>query len=139
MISKKTIYGLEAVILLAKHYEVGPVLITDLAREGRIPKKFLEAILLELRKGGILNSKKGKGGGYVLAKEPQDIKVGDIIRVLEGSFSEIYFDDETKENNEIKMIMKEVRDAMSNILNKTSLADVIERASSGQNVLNYVI
>ena len=66
MISKKTIYGFQAAILLAKRYDSGPVLITDLAREGHIPKKFLEAILLELRKAGILNSKKGKGGGYVL-------------------------------------------------------------------------
>ena len=139
MISKKSIYGLEAVILLAKHYDSGPVLITDLAREGHIPKKFLEAILLELRKNGILNSKKGKGGGYVLGKDPQDISIGDIIRTLEGPLSEVIFDDETKETNEIKMIMKEVRDAMSNILDRTSLADVIERACSGQNVLNYVI
>jgi len=139
MISKKTTYGLQAVIILAKRYDSGPVLITDLAREGRIPKKFLEAILLELRKEGILNSKKGKGGGYVLAKAPQDISVGDIIRNLEGPLSEIIFDDESKEINEIKMIIKEVRDAMSNILDNTSLADVIERASSGQNVLNYVI
>jgi len=139
MISKKTIYGLQAVILLAKRYDSGPVLITDLAKEGHIPKKFLEAILLELRKNGILNSKKGKGGGYVLGKNPQNISVGDIIRTLDGPLSEVSIDGETKENNEIKMILKEVQDAMSNILNKTSLADVIERACSGQNVLNYVI
>ncbi len=139
MISKKTIYGLQAAILLAKRYDSGPVLITDLAKEGHIPKKFLEAILLELRKNGILNSKKGKGGGYVLGKNPQNISVGDIIRTLEGPLSEVSFDGETNENNEIKMILKEVRDAMSNILDKTSLADVIERACSGQNVLNYVI
>jgi Rrf2 family protein len=139
MISKKTIYGLQAAILLAKRYDSGPVLITDLAREGRIPKKFLEAILLELKKNGILNSKKGKGGGYVLGKEPQNISIGDIIRILDGSFSEIFFEGETKETNEIKIIMKELRDAMSNILDKTSLADVIERACKGQNVLNYMI
>ena len=139
MISKKTIYGLQAAIILAKRYDSGSVLITDLAREGHIPKKFLEAILLELKKEGILNSKKGKGGGYVLGKAPQDISVGDIIRTLEGPLSEVMFDDETKETNEIKMIMKEVRDAMSKILNRTSLADVIERACIGQNVLNYVI
>ena len=139
MISKKTIYGLQAAILLAKRYDSGPVLITHLAKEGHIPKKFLEAILLELKKNGILNSRKGKGGGYVLGKDPQDISIGDIIRTLDGSFSEIFFEEESKEINEIKMIMKEVRDAMSNILDKTSLADVIERASSGQNVLNYVI
>jgi Rrf2 family protein len=139
MISKKTIYGLQAVILLAKRQETGPVLITDLASEGRIPKKFLEAILLELRKEGILNSKKGKGGGYILAKAPRDISVGEIISTLEGPLSEVTFDAETKENNEIGMILKEVRNAMSNILDKTSLADVVERASLGQSVLNYVI
>lgn len=139
MISKKTTYGLKAVLLLAKHYESGPVLIIDLARQEHIPKKFLEAILLELRKKGILNSKKGKGGGYILGKPPQDISIGDIIRVLDGPLGEVSFDDENKENNEINMIMKEVRDAMSNILDKTSLADVIERACNGQNVLNYVI
>jgi len=139
MISKKTIYGLQASILLAKRYDTGPILITDLAREGRIPKKFLEAILLELRKKGILSSKKGKGGGYVLGKAPRDISIGDIIKTLEGPLSEVIFDGETKENNEIKMILKEVRDAMSNILDRTSLADVIDRALSGQNVLNYVI
>lgn len=139
MVSKKTQYGLEAMILLAKRQKAAPVLITDLAREGRIPKKFLEAILLELKKNGILNSKKGKGGGYVLGKDPQDISIGDIIRSLEGPLSDISFNGETKENNEIKMILKEVRDAMSSILNKTSLADVVERAYSGQNVLNYMI
>jgi Rrf2 family protein len=139
VISKKTIYGLQAVILLAKCYDSGPVLITHLAKEGHIPKKFLEAILLELKKNGILNSRKGKGGGYVLGKEPRNISVGDIIRTLDGSFSEIFFEGETKETNEIKMIIKDLRDAMSNILDKTSLADVIERASSGQNILNYMI
>jgi len=139
MISRKTIYGLQAAILLTKRIETGPALITDLAKEGRIPKKFLEAILLELRKEGILKSKKGKGGGYVLGKDPQDISVGDIIRTLDGTFSEVLFDINNKENNEIEIILKEVRDAMSNILDKTSLADVIERAGNGQNVLNYVI
>ena len=139
MISKKTKYGLQAVIILAKRFNTNPVLITDLANEGHFPKKFLEAILLELRKSGILNSKKGKGGGYVLAKDPKDISIGDIIRTLDGSFSEIFFDEDNKENNEITIILKEVRDAMSNILNKTTLANVIERASNGQNLLNYVI
>jgi len=139
MVSRKTLYGLQATILLAKHYDAGSVLITDLAREGHIPKKFLETILLELKKEGILSSKKGKGGGYVLAKDPQNISVGDIIRTLDGPLSVLSFQDDNKEINEIKIVLKEVRDAMSNILNKTSLADVIERACSGQNLLNYMI
>ena len=73
MVSRKTLYGLQAAILLAKRHDAGSVLITDLAREGHIPKKFLETILLELKKEGILSSKKGKGGVYVLAKDPQNI------------------------------------------------------------------
>ena len=139
MVSRKTLYGLQAAILLAKRHDAGSVLITDLAREGHIPKKFLETILLELKKEGILSSKKGKGGGYVLAKDPQNISVGDIIRTLDGPLSLLSFQDDNKEINEINIVLKEVRDAMSNILNKTSLADVIERACSGQNLLNYMI
>src|ERR1700685_2706565 len=99
MISKKTIYGLQGAIILAKRHDTGSVLITDLAREGHIPKKFLEAILLELKKAGILNSKKGKGGGYALAQDPQDISLGDIIRTLEGPVSDAEFNGESKENN----------------------------------------
>jgi len=139
MISKKTLYGLEAVILLAKRQNDTPALITDLAKEGHIPKKFLEGILLELRKAGILHSKKGKGGGYALAKNAQDISVGDVIRILEGSFSDIDVEESNQELSEIKLIIKEVRNAMSNILDKTTIADVIERACCGQNILNYVI
>ena len=137
MLSNKTKYAIKALVALARNKE--PMTILQIAEKEIIPKKFLEAILLELRKAGILNSKKGKGGGYVLARAPQDISVGDIIRTLDGSFSEIFFESDNKEINEIKIIMKEVRDAMSNILDKTSLGEVIERACNGQNVLNYVI
>lgn len=66
MISKKTKYGLKALLYLARQYEQGPVLIADLARDERIPKKFLEAILLSLKNNGMLHSKKGKGGGLLL-------------------------------------------------------------------------
>ncbi len=139
MISKKTTYGLKAVIYLAKKSDSNPVLITDLAREEGIPKKFLEAILLELRKEGILESKKGKGGGYFLGRLPDEITIGQVIKVLDGPLGESSFSNKTDEDNEIKAIMKEVRDAMSNILDRTTLADVIERTRSGKNVLNYMI
>ena len=112
-LSKQTEYGIRAVIQLCKLDQQTYIQSRDLAAQERLPAKFLEAILLELRKGGLLNSKKGKGGGYVLAKDPHDISVGDIIRTLEGSFSELNIQEETKEINEIRMVMKEVRDAMS--------------------------
>jgi Rrf2 family protein len=139
MISKKAVYGLKAILHLAKRHQAGPVLITDLAKEEGLPQKFLEAILLELRKSGLLESKKGKGGGYSLSKAPSEISLGEVIRTLDGPFAEISLGAQNGEENEVGLIMKEVKDAVSNILDRTSLSDVIERAQNGQNVLNYMI
>ena len=69
---------------LSHEYEKGPVLIADIARKKRIPLKFLENILLELKKAGILESKKGKGGGYFLAKDPHKILLADVLRFVDG-------------------------------------------------------
>ncbi len=151
MISKRTKYGLHALIHLARHYNKGPVLISDLAIEERIPKKFLEAILLDLKKQGFLESKKGKGGGYSLYKHPRDIKMGQIIRILDGTIAPVacvsqhaYSKcEECREENYcgIRIVMKEVRDAMANILDKTSLEDVIQKADSqnSEMTLHYQI
>src|SRR3990167_5473038 len=86
MISQKTRYALKALMLLASDEKKGrgPVLISELAKRGRIPQKFLEAILLELKNQGILQSKKGKGGGYFLGKPAGEIMFGNIIRLMEG-------------------------------------------------------
>src|SRR3989338_475506 len=85
MISNKTKYALKALVALAEDYvDNQPTLISDLARKEHVPKKFLELILLELKNRGILQSKKGKGGGYFLAKTPDDIKLGTVMRILEG-------------------------------------------------------
>src|SRR5690242_5074970 len=87
MFSNKSRYALKAGIALAREFGQGPVLISEIARRERIPRKFLEAILLELRHGGILQSRKGKGGGYFLAREPLCITVGEILHVVEGSLA----------------------------------------------------
>ena len=84
MISKKTKYALKALIYLGREYDRGPILIADLARVEKIPKKFLELILLALKNNGILQSRKGKGGGYSLAKDPGSIVMGKVIRIMEG-------------------------------------------------------
>ncbi|MCB9771600.1 MAG: Rrf2 family transcriptional regulator [Candidatus Omnitrophica bacterium] len=146
MISKKTKYGLHALIYLANHYDGGSVLISDLAREERIPKKFLEAILLDLKKQGLLESKKGKGGGYSLSKHPSDIKVGQIVRILDGTLAPVACVsqtayrkcDECRDENccGIRIVMKEVRDAIANILDKTSLEDVIQKTESKNLAMN---
>ena len=84
MLTRKSKYGLKAMLELAEEADRGPVLISELAERQKLPKKFLEAILLELKRHGLLHSKKGKGGGYFLGRKPTDITVGQVIRVLDG-------------------------------------------------------
>src|ERR1700724_4117110 len=84
MLAQKSKYALRALLVLAKEYGQGPVLISDIAHREAIPHKFLELILLELRNHGILGSKKGKGGGYFLTRAPQLVHLGEVLRVLEG-------------------------------------------------------
>src|SRR5690348_5195058 len=83
-ISKRTQYGLKAVLNLGRRYGRGPVLIATLAQEENIPIKFLEGILLNLKSRGLLHSKTGKGGGYQLSKPPSEITMGSLIRTMEG-------------------------------------------------------
>ncbi|GFO53981.1 Rrf2 family transcriptional regulator [Geomonas sp. Red276] len=153
MISKKTKYGLKALIYLARQYDRGPILIADLARDENIPKKFLEAILLALKNSGILQSKKGKGGGYYLGKHPKEVTFGQAIRVMEGPLAPVPCVSETSYakcrecGNEstcgIRLVMKDVRDAMAKILDNTTLADALERIDRAeeaqQGVLNFCI
>jgi len=153
MISKKTKYALKAVIYLAREYEKGPVLIADLAREENIPKKFLELILLSLRNNGILSSKKGKGGGYYLAKSPRTVSMGQIVRIMEGTLAPVpcvsvsaYEKCEECEEEStcgIKIVMKDVRDAIAGILDSATLAEVLEKIDmarqQGREMLNFVI
>ncbi len=151
MISNKTKYGLHALFSLSQKYNKGPVLIADLAQEERIPKKFLELILLDLKNHGILESKKGKGGGYQLARHPSEIKLGQVIRILDGPLAPVSCVSQTaykkcKECKDehhcgIRLVMKDVREAMANILDKTSLADVILKVKNFSSDLtaNYQI
>ena len=151
MLSRKTKYGLQALIHLTRKYDHGAILISDLAKSEGIPKKFLEAILLELKNKGILQSKKGKGGGYFLSKSPKEISMGQVIRILEGPLAPVSCVSQTayvrcaeckdEATCGIQIVMKEVRDAMANILDQTSLEDVIKRADhiAHKGVLTYHI
>ena len=121
MLSKKSKYALKAMLVLAKEYGQGPVLISDMAQREGIPRKFLELILLELKNQGLLQSKKGKGGGYFLGREPHLISVGHIIRVLDGPIAPLPCVSKTaymrcrecrdERSCGIRIVMKEVRDA----------------------------
>lgn len=140
MISKKTKYGLKALIYLARYNEKGPVLISHLAKEEGIPKKFLELILLDLKNQGLLHSKRGKGGGYYLHKRPDQIFIGEVVRLFDGPLAPVscvsqyaYRRCEECHNEQqcaIRMIMKEVRDAMSKILDQTTLSDLLDKADT---------
>lgn len=153
MLSRKAEYALRASLLLANSYGQGPVLISELAQKGKIPKKFLEMILLELRNQGFLQSKKGKGGGYSLCRSPEAITVGELVRVIDGPLAPIPcvsetayqkckdFDDESICG--IRIVMKRVRDSIAEILDSTSLADVLtlieEAVEMGQESPTYHI
>ena len=153
MISKKTKYALKALLYLGRKYNQGPVLISDLARDERIPKKFLELILLTLKNNGVLQSRKGKGGGYFLGKLPREISVGNVIRILDGPLAPVPCVSETayakcqecvdERTCGIRPVMKDVRDAIADILDNTSLADMLERAEKAEQqergILQYFI
>jgi Rrf2 family protein len=134
----KAKYGLRALTALAKQYGQGPVLIGDLARQERIPQKFLELILLDLKKKGILQSKKGKGGGYLLNRPPSATSVGEVVRALDGPLALLPCVSQTAYRRcdecpdettcGIRSVMKEVRDSTAHILDGTSLADIVERS-----------
>jgi Rrf2 family protein len=138
-LSRKARYALRALYALANDQSNGPVLIADLAEREHIPHKFLELILLELRNAGILRSKKGKGGGYALARSPREVTLGQIIRVVDGPLAPIPCVSErayvrceecvSEESCGTRMVMKEVRDAIAKILDGTTLADVCERVA----------
>ncbi len=153
MISQKTKYALKALLLLAgdEKQKKGPVLISDLAKRGNMPLKFLEAILLELKNNGILQSKKGKGGGYSLGKSADSIMLGDVIRRLEGPLALLPCVSQTaykkcaechdEETCGLRILFKEVRDATTQILDNTSVAKVlsVEEKSSNNKSLVYFI
>lgn len=148
-ISKKTKYALRALFELAGRYQQGPVLIAELSRHQQIPKKFLELILLELRNTGILGSKKGKGGGYFLARAPGSIRIGEVIRALDGPMAPVpcvsqtaYRTCEECENEAtcgIRALMQDVRDATAKILDQESLEDLLKREEQLEQKRNKVL
>jgi Rrf2 family protein len=137
MLSKKCKYAIHALVYLAERYQKGPVHIQEIADSQRIPKKFLEAILLELRNAKILLSKKGKGGGYYLYKKPEDVNLIDIIRLMDGAIAMLpcvslnYYERCDECTNEITCGIRkafiEVRDETLKVLSASTLAKILEQ------------
>ena len=133
MLSNKAQYAFRALTYLVDHYEEGPVLISDIAKKKKIPLKFLENILLELKKAGILESKKGKGGGYYIKDHPSKTSVAAVVRIVNGPISllpcvSLYFYQRCKNCDEkncgLHDVMEKVRDATLNILEHRTLKDL---------------
>lgn len=137
MLSKKCKYAIHALVYLAERFQQGPVHIQDIAEQQHIPKKFLEAILLEMRNAKILHSKKGKGGGYYLYKKPEDVNLVEIIRLIDGPISLLpcvslnYYEPCEECRNEkvcgIRDAFTGVRDETLRILSKSTLAQIVKR------------
>lgn len=153
-LSKKTQYTLRAMYALARHYGGGPVLIAKMAREESIPQDFLENILLFLKKEGLVASKKGKGGGYALAKPPDQVTIGNVIRLIEGPLAPLPCASETAyrkcdecEDDRYcgtRLVMRQVRDAIAGILDNITLAEVCRQVddararSQYENLMFYI-
>ena len=133
MLSKKTQYALQALSYLVEKHSNDPILIAEIANQKNIPIKFLENILLELRKAGFLESKKGKHGGYFFAQAPEKIKLSSIFRIIEGPIAllpcvSLNFYEKCADCNEkkcgINKVMAAVRDNTLAILDNKTVADL---------------
>jgi len=135
MLTQKTRYSIFAMQRLAKEFGKGTLMINEIAESEKIPKRFLESILLELKNNGYLGSKLGKKGGYYLLKKPESVNLLEIIRLFEGSIallpctSEKYYQPceqcKDEKNCNVRLTFKDIRDYTFNKLANTSLAQLI--------------
>ncbi len=150
MLSQKAKYALRALLMLAESPPDSLILIADIAERENIPRKFLEAILVELRKNGILYAKRGKSGGYRLARPAEDISFGEVIRLIDGHLAPIPCaskfafrpceDCGDPDACSTRWLMVQVRDATAAVLDNRSLADALRhRHAVGGLPLNYDI
>lgn len=136
-LSKRGEYGIRALITLASKEDLGEVVqIREIAQREQIPVKFLEQILLTLKNAGLVQSRMGSGGGYYLAKPAEQITLGQIIRILDGPLAPIRCVSQMayekcacpdEETCGLRLVMLDVRNAISNVLDQTTLADVTQR------------
>ena len=143
-LSKRTEYGLRAVVQLARLWPRNFVQSRDLSQQEGLPNKFLESILLALRRGGFLESKVGSGGGYRLSRAPKDISVGDLIRRLEGRLTAkegATSGDPTPGRVAVRLINEKLTDATDQVLDTMSVEELLEhvnRATSTNQEMYYI-
>ncbi len=144
-LSKRTEYGLRAIVQLAQVWPRSFVQSRDLSQQEDLPNKFLESILLALRRGGFLESKVGSGGGYRLARAPAEINVGEIIRRLEGRLTQNespIVQESSPGKVAVHILNFELTRATDDVLNSMTLADLLEQVakagSPGQQAMYYI-
>jgi Rrf2 family protein len=135
MLSQKAKYAMRALLYLARAEAQQPVFISEIAEQQAVPKKFLELILLDLKRHGLVHSLRGKKGGYLLAKPPEMIFFGQVIRIIDGPLAQLPCasrtayrrcdDCQDEKTCEIRRVLLQVRDSTARILDNTSLADVM--------------
>lgn len=138
-VSTRGEYGVRAMVSLAHHFGEGPMSIAEIARQTNIPPAYLEQLIAPLRRAELVNSKRGARGGYVLSRDPDKIRVGDVYRVMEGPVapmdcvSEDVNDQDCPliENCETRPMWLKLRDAMTEALDSTTLADLAKAPASG--------
>ncbi|MDZ7332458.1 MAG: Rrf2 family transcriptional regulator [candidate division KSB1 bacterium] len=133
-ISKKGEYALRAMIYLALNYDKGTVQIRDIAKRENIPEKFLEQILLTLKKAGLLQSRQGIGGGYSLIRPPNEISLAEVIRIIDGPLAPLscvsqwaYVKCPEEQNCGLYSVMLDVRNAIASMLENLTFEDVCKR------------
>ena len=143
MLTAKAKYSLKALVHLAMLEPGATTQAMEIAETHNIPKKFLDAILGDLRNAGMVFSKKGPGGGYMLARAPSEIKIGQVIRTMDGPLAPLPCasrtayrpcrDCKSVKTCTIRLTMAKVRDAMSGVLDRLTIADMVAQ-SHGSNV-----
>jgi len=143
MLSKKAKYAINALVHLAKQFDEGPILISQIAESERIPQKFLESILLELKNAGVVNSKRGRSGGYYMLKRPEEVSLAEIMRLMDGPIAFLpcvthkYYErcEECVDEKTcgIRDTFLEVRNATVELLKNATLSEVIRRESDLRN------
>jgi Rrf2 family protein len=131
-LSTKGEYASRAMLELSRRFQDGPIHSRDISKAQVIPQRFLEQILLLLKRAGYLKSRKGRHGGYILAKPPAEINVAEVIRVMDGPLAPIdcvsVMAHETcpmEGTCGLRWLWKDVRDAVAEILEKTTFADLV--------------
>ncbi len=149
MLTKKGKYGLKAMVHLARADDGRPVPVLEIADRQNIPKKFLDAILCELRNAGFVHSRMGKGGGYSLARPACDIVIGDVVRAIDGPLAPVPCASKTRYRRcddcidesacAVRKVMLDAQRALSDVLDNCSLEQMSDIARADAEVLFYDI